>query len=91
MKAKKVMMTVLAAVSVLSMSANVMAAGSITNAVDTNKVTASTVTKKIVGDKTEIATEDVEYSCAMKSHFRKFGNQMSGSGNHLCKYTSLLA
>ena len=33
----------------------------------------------------------VEYSCAMKSHFRKFGNQMSGSGNHLCKYTSLLA
>ena len=32
-----------------------------------------------------------EYSCAMKSHFRKFGNQMSGSGNHLCKYTSLLA
>ena len=60
MKAKKVMMTVLAAVSVLSMSANVMAAGSITNAVDTNKVTASTVTKKIVGDKTEIATEDVD-------------------------------
>ena len=59
MKAKKVMMTVLAAVSVLSMSVNVMAAGSITNAVDTNKVTASTVTKKIVGDKTEIATEDV--------------------------------
>ena len=32
-----------------------------------------------------------EYSCAMKSHFRKFGNQMSGSGNHLCKYASLLA
>ena len=22
----------------------------------------------------------IEYSCAMKSHFRKFGNQMSGSG-----------
>ena len=35
--------------------------------------------------------EEHEYSCAMKSHFRKFGNQMSGSGNHLCKYTSLLA
>ena len=34
---------------------------------------------------------DIEYSCAMKSHFRKFGNQMSGSGNHLCKYMSLLA
>ena len=32
-----------------------------------------------------------EYSCAMKSHFRKFGNQMSGSGNHLCNYASLLA
>ena len=35
--------------------------------------------------------ENVEYSCAMKSHFRKFGNQMSGSGNHLCNYASLLA
>ena len=34
---------------------------------------------------------DGEYSCAMKSHFRKFGNQMSGSGNHLCNYASLLA
>ena len=33
----------------------------------------------------------VEYSCAMKSHFREFGNQMSGSGNHLCNYASLLA
>ena len=33
----------------------------------------------------------VEYSRAMKSHFRKFGNQMSGSGNHLCNYASLLA
>ena len=32
----------------------------------------------------------VEYSCAMKSHFRKFGNQMSGSGNHLCKFTPAL-
>lgn len=27
------------------------------------------------------------YSCAMKSHFRKFGNQMSGSGNHLYEFT----
>ena len=35
--------------------------------------------------------EQGEYSCAMKSHFRKFGNQMSGSGNHLCNYASLLA
>ena len=32
-----------------------------------------------------------EYSRAMKSHFRKFGNQMSGSGNHLCNYAGLLA
>ncbi len=23
----------------------------------------------------------------MKSHFQKFGNQMSGSGNHLCEFT----
>ena len=38
----------------------------------------------------EVATLD-EYSCAMKSHFRKFGNQMSGSGNHLYNYASLLA
>ena len=36
-------------------------------------------------------TEAIEYSRAMKSHFRKFGNQMSGSGNHLCNYASLLA
>ena len=27
------------------------------------------------------------YYVAMKSHFRKFGNQMSGSGNHLCEFT----
>ena len=30
------------------------------------------------------------YSCAMKSHFRKFGNQMSGSGNHLCEFTRVM-
>lgn len=41
--------------------------------------------------KISLCEEKDEYSCAMKSHFRKFGNQMSGSGNHLCKYTSLLA
>ena len=38
-----------------------------------------------------VTTDIIEYSCAMKSHFRKFGNQMSGSGNHLCNYASLLA
>lgn len=32
----------------------------------------------------------IEYSCAMKSHFRKFGNQMSGSGNHLCEFTRVV-
>ena len=36
-------------------------------------------------------TIEAEYSRAMKSHFRKFGNQMSGSGNHLCNYAGLLA
>ena len=40
---------------------------------------------------TAIIIINTEYSCAMKSHFRKFGNQMSGSGNHLCNYASLLA
>lgn len=39
----------------------------------------------------ELNALGIEYSCAMKSHFRKFGNQMSGSGNHLCNYASLLA
>ena len=32
----------------------------------------------------------IEYSCAMKSHFRKIGNQMSGSGNHLCEFTCVM-
>lgn len=39
----------------------------------------------------DLEPEEYEYSCAMKSHFRKFGNQMSGSGNHLCNHASLLA
>lgn len=39
----------------------------------------------------EVSWTHIEYSRAMKSHFRKFGNQMSGSGNHLCNYASLLA
>lgn len=34
--------------------------------------------------------EEIEYSCAMKSHFRKIGNQMSGSGNHLCEFTRVM-
>lgn len=31
-----------------------------------------------------------EYSCVMKSHFWKFGNQMFGSGNHLCEFTRIM-
>lgn len=46
---------------------------------------------KVVWDAVWIFAEESEYSCAMKSHFRKFGNQMSGSGNHLCNYANLLA
>ena len=48
------------------------------------------VNSEIYVDKTGFLSY-TEYSCAMKSHFRKFGNQMSGSGNHLCNYASLLA
>ena len=46
---------------------------------------------KVKMDDKMLETIESEYSCAMKSHFRKFGNQMSGSGNHLCNYASLLA
>ena len=49
------------------------------------------VAKGLDVDKPRNLAKSVEYSCAMKSHFRKFGNQMSGSGNHLCNYASLLA
>ena len=35
--------------------------------------------------------KDSEYSCAMKSQFRKTGNQMSGTGNHQLLCASLLA
>lgn len=38
----------------------------------------------------EYPKEYFEYSCAMKSHFRKIGNQMSGSGNHLCEFTRVM-
>lgn len=37
------------------------------------------------------SNEDGEYSCAMKSQFRKIGNQMSGTGNHPLFCASLLA
>ena len=37
----------------------------------------------------EYQYEDIEYSCAMKSHFRKSGNQMSGKWKS--SHASLLA
>lgn len=47
--------------------------------------------EEYIKDATDEAMSDYiksdAYSCAMKSHFRKFGNQMSGSGNHLCEFT----
>ena len=55
-------------------------------------VNAAIVTQERDGINQQISFSEIaEYSCAMKSHFRKFGNQMSGSGNHLCNYASLLA
>ncbi len=65
MKCRKVLAGVLAAVSVVSMSVGVMASGSVTDAVDTNKVTAETTTKteeeKIVGGlNADIKVENVE-------------------------------
>ena len=59
MKAKKLMTTVLAASAVLAMSVNAMAAGSITNAVDTNNVSATQTSRKIVGEKKVLSTETV--------------------------------
>lgn len=47
--------------------------------------------KVLMVSKIMVQKREDEYSRAMKSHFRKFGNQMSGSGNHLCNYASLLA
>ena len=59
MKAKRLMIALFASAAVLSMSVNAMAAGSITNAVDTNKVTATVTEKNKVGDKEEITTKEV--------------------------------
>ena len=55
----KLLKTVLATAAVLSLSVNVMAAGSITNAVDTNNVSAETTTRAIVGGKEKISTDEV--------------------------------
>ena len=53
------------------------------------------IVRKWYGDNTYDIMKDEgyvvdEYSCAMKSHFRKFGNQMFGSGNHLCEFTRVM-
>ena len=40
--------------------------------------------------KRQLEEKNIEYSCAMKLHFRKIGNQMSGSGNHLCEFTRVM-
>lgn len=58
MKAK-VFKTVLTAAAVLSLSVNVMAAGSITDAVDNNNVSAEVTTRAIVGGKTQFIVEEV--------------------------------
>lgn len=58
MKAK-IFKTVLTVTAVLSLSVNVMAAGSITDAVDTNNVSAETTTRAIVGGKVQFSTEEV--------------------------------
>lgn len=66
MKCRKVLAGVLAAVSVVSMSVGVMASGSVSSAVDTNKVTAETTTQteeqnKVVGGlNADIKVENVE-------------------------------
>ncbi len=65
MKCRKVLAGVLAAVSVVSMSVGVMASGSVTDAVDTNKVTAETTTQTeennmVGGLNADIKVENVE-------------------------------
>ena len=56
-----------------------------------SEIEESEMSKTVLNEENIDPKELHEYSCAMKSHFRKFGNQMSGSGNHLCNYASLLA
>lgn len=58
MKAK-IFKTVLTVAAVLALSVNVMAAGSITNAVDTNNVSAETTTRAIVGGKVQFSVDEV--------------------------------
>lgn len=60
MKFKKVVMGMLAVSSVVAMSVSVMAAGSITNAVDTNNVTAETTTQSPEDEKETVGNMEVE-------------------------------
>ena len=58
MKAK-IFKTVLTVAAVFALSVNVMAAGSITNAVDTNNVSAETTTRALVGGKVQFSVDEV--------------------------------
>lgn len=51
--------TVLIVAAVFALSVNVMASGRITNAVDSNKVSAETTTRAIVGGKEQFLVEEV--------------------------------
>lgn len=62
MRKKQMAIIMAAAVAVLAVPMNVMAAGSISGAVDYNNVTAKTTKKAIVGDKEEMTTESVGVS-----------------------------
>lgn len=58
MKAK-VFKTVLTVAAVFALSVNVMASGSITDAVDSNKISAETTTRAIVGGKVQFLVDEV--------------------------------
>lgn len=68
MKFKKVVTIVLAAVSVASMSVGVLAAGSITNAVDTNKVTAEQSMESTAGKVGDLNAEVETVGATLTKH-----------------------
>ena len=68
MKLKKVVTIVLAAVSVASMSVGVLAAGSITNAVDTNKVTAEQSMESTAGKVGDLNAEVETVGATLTKH-----------------------
>lgn len=84
--------TALAMTSVLTLGAPVIAHAENTEGTDLSDEGYPEINPEIATlENQELEIWLPEYSRAMKSHFRKFGNQMSGSGNHLCNYASLLA